>query len=876
MGNFFHSKILFWLLVIMWTVSLAAVLILWLPINGLSDMFYQHLPITIQDVQPSGYGGYGYWISMGTERFSQNENYQSPAQLFEDGQPLGPGNAAHADIGTLGGGRFSLWKDGFLYFSASDNSDPRTNGRQYVLALPFIRFPLFWSLLIFACLCALLASLPAWRNRGSMNIKIDTIFKRSFLIIAGIWLVIGFSALTYKVLSKDYTFAVTDPPADGIGSIAEIGFLKSQPFLQNDNSKIIAPLMVVPTSNDDKWWIIKQYLALFFSPDNVYDYLVISFWLLNLLAGYYLFRTLKLNRFSAVVFGLTLAGLEVFSSRIDVHLTMAAIFILTMQIAYAFKLIESPSGKNIYIFAILCFAGFLSNEYYGYFGFIFSITLIIFHFVLNIKRVKEFKIKEIIYGLIIFCSGMGLVYANIFRVLVVHDAKTALIIHSYYDHVFYSVKNPLEIFYSGQYGLNFTLSNPWEFTFHLGLFILIFIFACFLYAVNRRIYLDNKLILATLFSGLILALFGLDPDLFLSLEKITYYIAPQFRVGARAYLWVDFAVIIIAAIVYRDIMRAQSVDKPRSTSFVTPLLSLSLVFILLDTSMGFYSKGPRLYPVPENRAYKYIAEYPQGLLLELPFYGPSDGLGPSYRYMYNRIDHKKTIVNYPSGLMYRYDPILASGLDQFEHYLNNPNREVIDLLRRAGIRYIAVSNAQIKAKFDDMGYVPLVYLDGVAIYEFDAVNEINLKSLVLCNKFTLEYDLSIDRSLPSNVGIWSKTGISSTGVAGALLLGPNTPVGAGEYTFKMYGILSSGSATIEIVSQKGNVVYQKFTLDKSMVASDGYFAIQKTVNIDRDVNDLEVRVWVGRDTITEIQGYELSKAGSSLQCQGLMFSRSLR
>jgi len=708
--------------------------------------------------------------------------------------------------------------------------------------------------------------------------KIDIILKRTVLIILGIWLLIGFSATTYNVLIKQYTFVNTDSSGDGIGAIAGIGFLKSQPFLQNDNNKIISSLMVVPNGNVDKWWIIKQFLALFFSPDNVYDFLVISFWLLNLLAGYFLFRTLKLNRFSAIIFGLTLAGLDVFQSRITGHLTMAALFIPILQIAYGFKLLESPSGKNIYIFSILSFACFLSDEYYGYFGFIFSLTLIALYFLLDIKRAKEFKIKEIIIGLIIFCSGMIIIYADIFRALVVpNDSMKALISHSYWDHVYYSVKNPLEIFYSGQYGIKFTLLNPSEFTFHLGIYIIIFIFALFLYAKIRRICLDNKLILSTLFSGLILALFGLDPDYLLSLENITYHIAPQFRVGARAYLWVDFAVIIIAALIYRNIMRAQSADTPRSTSFVTPLSSLLLVFILLDTTMVFYIKVPRLYPLPENPAYRFISEYPQGLLLELPFYSPSDSPELGYRYLYNYIDHKKMIVNDPSNLMYQYDPILASGLDQFKQYLNNPNREVIDLLRSTGIKYIAVSDSKIKAKFDDMGYKPLVYLDGVAIYEFDAVNEFDLKSLVLCNTFALEYDLANVHSLPSNVGIWSAGGISSNGgLEGALLFGPYAPVGAGEYTLKMYGILSSGSVNIDIVSQKGIVVHQKFTLDRSMVDSDSSFSIQKTVNISSAVKDLEVRVWVNKDSIIEVQGYALSKADSSLQCQGLMFNKRLQ
>ena len=36
----------------------------------------------------------------------------------------------HADIRSLGGGRFSHWGNN-LFFSASDNTDPRTNGRTY-------------------------------------------------------------------------------------------------------------------------------------------------------------------------------------------------------------------------------------------------------------------------------------------------------------------------------------------------------------------------------------------------------------------------------------------------------------------------------------------------------------------------------------------------------------------------------------------------------------------------------------------------------------------------------------------------------------------------------------------------------------------------
>lgn len=59
----------------------------------------------------------------------------SRLQLMEDGKPLGPAHARHDDIRTRGGGLFSHWGDD-LYFSSSDNSDPRTSGRKYTVTGP--------------------------------------------------------------------------------------------------------------------------------------------------------------------------------------------------------------------------------------------------------------------------------------------------------------------------------------------------------------------------------------------------------------------------------------------------------------------------------------------------------------------------------------------------------------------------------------------------------------------------------------------------------------------------------------------------------------------------------------------------------------------
>jgi len=64
---------------------------------------------------------------------SEEDYCRSTLQLFEDGVELGPGHAVHADIRATGGGTFSHWGR-TLFFSTSDGSDPRRNGRVYTVA----------------------------------------------------------------------------------------------------------------------------------------------------------------------------------------------------------------------------------------------------------------------------------------------------------------------------------------------------------------------------------------------------------------------------------------------------------------------------------------------------------------------------------------------------------------------------------------------------------------------------------------------------------------------------------------------------------------------------------------------------------------------
>lgn len=59
---------------------------------------------------------------------------RSPIVVVEDGRRLGPPHSVHGDIRAKGEGRFSHWNED-LYFSASDGSDPNTNGRVYEIEI---------------------------------------------------------------------------------------------------------------------------------------------------------------------------------------------------------------------------------------------------------------------------------------------------------------------------------------------------------------------------------------------------------------------------------------------------------------------------------------------------------------------------------------------------------------------------------------------------------------------------------------------------------------------------------------------------------------------------------------------------------------------
>jgi MoaA/NifB/PqqE/SkfB family radical SAM enzyme len=94
-------------------------------------------PVTQSSVRCDHDQRYAYCVEVGYEQGSDDVAV-SPLRLFEDEYPLGPAHATHQDVRTVGGGRYSHWH-GRLWFSSSDNSDPRSNGRRYSIEMNGVR-----------------------------------------------------------------------------------------------------------------------------------------------------------------------------------------------------------------------------------------------------------------------------------------------------------------------------------------------------------------------------------------------------------------------------------------------------------------------------------------------------------------------------------------------------------------------------------------------------------------------------------------------------------------------------------------------------------------------------------------------------------------
>lgn len=141
------------------------------------------------------------WIAFDSRPDTNGDPTRSSMRLLEDGRLL-RAHTAHADIADGGGARYSHWGDQIL-FATYDNSDPRRNGRRYVLAQ---RPDLGRLLLIPAMLAAVVL---IWtRQAGRVNEVPELAAATQYARSAPFWFAASLGVSGYLII----THAVGGPP----------------------------------------------------------------------------------------------------------------------------------------------------------------------------------------------------------------------------------------------------------------------------------------------------------------------------------------------------------------------------------------------------------------------------------------------------------------------------------------------------------------------------------------------------------------------------------------------------------------------------------------------------------------------------------------
>jgi hypothetical protein len=179
-----------------------------------------------------------------------NHPQRSSSRLFEGGRGLGPAHAARIGVATVGKGRFSHWTTA-VYFSASDNSDPRTNGRVYrletVARLPMIVTVAWMLTFVLAAAVAMRfwsAGEPSrdwWLHSLPPPLLAASLVAVAVISIAGpgtarvwalaIWLVVGFVAAFFsgvvlrRVSTGGFLRAVAEENSALVATLSSVGVI---------------------------------------------------------------------------------------------------------------------------------------------------------------------------------------------------------------------------------------------------------------------------------------------------------------------------------------------------------------------------------------------------------------------------------------------------------------------------------------------------------------------------------------------------------------------------------------------------------------------------------------------------------------------------
>lgn len=520
-----------------------------------------------------------------------------------------------------------------------------------------------------------------------------------FFLVLGVWLL--WPALTVRNNSvADF--------GDGLGAmpwlevLREIlnngGFIEyvTTPFLINEN---MGGGMMPPSIPWSLSWrvAISPLISSGLEAEQIYDLWILIIYVLNGLAGYFLGRVLGAPPLLALFVGLLCVGLDNSSERIVGHNTLAANFGLSIQFALAVLVGRSKRGQYLLRYALASCVSFQVNEYYGYYGLIFSALVVLGLWISNICAggvSKEIILKTLFKSCcasLFFISLMFAVYPAIIlgKLGIAAENTVQQFEHSAESLFTYSVLQPLEVF--SPFWSDKEWGNNWEFTFRVGLAALIVPFIAIVLIFQRERCLPEITCWrreAVIFgaAGCLLALIGLHPSYAVSLGPLFFEIAPMFRVTARSYLLVDLALIAITCLVL-----SRYWELYKKELYARFVLLFFCGFVFVDVNQGFGLRQYAVNQMPDGH-FVFDKESEKGVVLELPFYSPYARPELSYRYAYHWMMHKNKVMNAPFNKLDEINRSAAEKLDAFSKDIDRLDSSKVSALGRAGVRYILANS----------------------------------------------------------------------------------------------------------------------------------------------------------------------------------------
>lgn len=471
------------------------------------------------------------------------------------------------------------------------------------------------------------------------------------------------------------------------------------------------------------------------SPDNLYDGLHFFSYILNGIFIYLLLKDMNVSFFFTIVGGILINHLDIFYSRLDVHLFIGYAFMPVLVLLLAIRTAKTLSLINFLLFAFFTVINFTFFEYYGYFGIFFSSVLFISYFLFyhefSLNILSKFILNTLIAGIffiIVFATFYPTIVLPIVFNLFGIQNDSILNTNGYRewdDFKYYTAKN-LPYLFSPDLRIiqsilpkSFFLNELWEFSYRIGLVIPATILFFLIYiSIQLIVFSDSNKIqntktnssLQTIFVTILLwlpacvliTLFTLPPDYSLSLVPFSYSIAPMFRVCVRAFLYVDITAVVLFCLIvdyiWKNISNKNLQQGESRISNNALRLSLYSLLILLSflafSDLSQYSLFSRMpaKKLPDTKIYEVLKTKKEGLLIELPFYSPQDIGEFTYLYLYNRVIHNKYIVNEVIHPTSQY----AKHFYSFGEYVKELDERKLNTLCNAGLSYIAIHNTSKK------------------------------------------------------------------------------------------------------------------------------------------------------------------------------------